>query len=260
MIRLCFLFFCIATIFLSCQEEEVVPDCVLYEPPADLDTYIYPVLPGTPEWVAIQTGAEKYAVTQVPDSVLQIISTEGLLETWLTYPLLENVLAWTTLQQGIDSVGEIFGGLQELQQRPDAGKVMLQRYKQMSPHCVNEFTTDIDIGKFTLELALYEAILAQNIFLQKLSVVEQDELLQLILSSYAIKEGYSNDLYSFFSLKATAIVAARLMVLADYSLFIEAMAQDDYLRVFVEQIELQGRAESITTVITYANNFIHQRN
>ena len=131
------LFFCLVMGCLACQEEDIGPDCVPYEPPANLDTYIYPLRPGTPEWAEIQTGSEMYEVTQVPNSVLQAISTEGLLETWLTYPLLYNINAWTTLQQGIDNITEVFGGLQELGHRSDAGSVMLKRYQQMNPYCVN---------------------------------------------------------------------------------------------------------------------------
>ena len=253
------LLFCVSVTFLSCREEEVVPTCIPYESPPGLDTYIFPLRPGMPEWAEIQTGAELYDVTQVPDSVLRVISTEGLLETWLSYPLLGNIIAWTTFQQGIDNITEIFNGLQELGRRPDAGTVMLDRYKQMNPHCANGLALGNELGKFTLDLAFYEAVFSQEVFLSKLSKAEREELLDLALHNYAIKDAYSNEVYSIFSLKTTAVIAARLMQLANYAPFMEAMAQDDYLRVFVEQIELQGRIESITTVINHANTFNQQR-
>ena len=253
------LLFCVSVTFLSCREEEVVPTCIPYESPPGLDTYIFPLRPEMPEWAEIQTGAELYAVTQVPDSVLRVISTEGLLETWLSYPLLYNIIAWTTFQQGIDNITEIFNGLQELGRRPDAGTVMLNRYKQMNLYCISSFNTEDEIGGFALTFAFYEAIFSQEIFLSKLSEAEQDELLDLALRNYAIKDAYSNEMYSIFSLKTTAVIAARLMKLANYAPFMEAMVRDDYLRVFVEQIELQGQIESITTVINHANTFNQQR-
>ena len=259
MMRFSLLFFCVSVVFLSCQEEEVVPVCTPYEPPSGLDTYMYPLRPGMPEWAEIQTGAEMYEVTQVPDSVLQVISTEGLLETWLTYPLLGNIIAWSTLQQGIDNITETFGGLQELGRRPDAGSVMLNRYKQMNLYCIDQFTSDIEIGGFAMTFAFYEAILSQQVFLTKLSEAEQDELLDVALRNYAIKDAYSDEVYFIFDLKTSAVIAARLMQLADYAPFTKAMAQDDYLRVFVEQIELQGQVESIATTIHYANTFNQQR-
>ena len=259
MTRFPLLFFCIGALFLSCQEEEVVPVCIPYEPPAGLDIYVYPLRPGMPEWAEIQTGEEKYAVTQVPDSVLQVISTEGLLETWLSYPLLYNIIAWTTLQQGIDNITEIFGGLQELERRPDAGSVMLNRYKQMSPHCVNGLTTEDELGGFTLTFAFYEAVFSQEVFLNQLSDTEQDELLELALRNYAIKNAYSDEVYFIFDFKTSAIIAARLMLLADYHPFTEAVTQDDYLSTFVEQIELRGRVESIETTIRYAKKFSQQK-
>ena len=259
MIRYTLLFFCIGAFFLSCQKEEVVPVCTPYEPPAGLDTYIYPLRPGTPEWVEIQTGEEKYAVTQIPDSVLQTISTEGLLETWLTYPLLYNIIAWNTLQEGIDNITEIFGGLQELGRRPNAGTVMLNRYRQMDPHCANGLALGDEVGEFTLRFAFYKSIFAQEVFLHMLSASERGELMDLVLDQYAVKASYSKEIYSFFSLKCSTIIAARLMRLAGYTPFTEAIAQDDYLRVFVEKIELQGQAASIETTIRHARIFNQQK-
>lgn len=117
-------FLCLGIFFLACQEEEVPPVCIPYNPPSGLDTYTFPLRPGMPEW-EILTGTEKYEVTQIPSSVLQVISTEGLVETLVTHPSLSAILAFNSLQQGIDNITRNFNGLQELGRRPDAGTIML---------------------------------------------------------------------------------------------------------------------------------------
>lgn len=250
------IFLCLSIFFLSCQEDEVLPVCIPYNPPSGLDTYIFPLRPGMPGW-AVQTGLEKYEVTQIPDSVLQIISTEGLMETLLSYPLLSTILAFNSLQQGIDNITLNFNGLQDLGYRPDAGTVMLNRYRQMNLHCVNGLTTDDEIGAFILNYAFYEAIFSQKVFLEKLSISDRDILLNLSLQNYAIKNNYF-EVHGILGLKTSAIIAARLMQLASYVPFTKAIAQDEYLRVFVDQIELQGGVASLEAVIHHATVFIQK--
>ena len=116
-----------------------------------------------------------------------------------------------------------------------------------------------NIGGFTLRYAFYEAIFSQDVFLSKLSSIQRYKLLNIVLRNYDIKEAYSDEVYFIYDLKTTTIIAARLMRLAKYAPFMNAMAKDDYLRVFVEEIELQGRVESLSTVIKYARTFNQQQ-
>lgn len=253
-----FLSFCLSVGFLSCQEEESLPVCIPYSLPSGLDIYTFPLRPGMPDWDE-KTGAEKYEVTQIPDSILQDISTGGLMETWLSYPLLSTILAFNTLQQGIDNLVWNFNGLQEFGRRPNAGTFMLNRYRQMNLHCLNELVTDDEIGEFTLIFDFYEAIFSQEVFLEKLSVADRDILLDLALRNYAVKKDQYFEVHGILGLQTSAIIAARLMKLASYVPFTEAIDQDEYLRVFVNQIQLQGGVATLEAIINYARDFTEQR-
>jgi len=242
-------------LFSACdKEDDLNPKCAPYQAPAQLDVYTYPLVPGMPEWAELKTGSEKYAVTQLPDSVLQIISTEGLIESCLNYPLLGNMLAYTSLQRGVKAIMLRFNGFQELTQRSDASSALLARYSNMNPACNDGLESELEIGGYSISYALYEAIISQETFLSKLSEEEKSRLLQLALNYYTEKKKYPG-IFSVFNLKCSAIIMARLMLLEEHKPFLEGMQQDDYLRFFIEHIELQGRFETIEIVVDYANSF-----
>lgn len=242
-------------LFSACnRDDDPSPHCEPYRAPAQLDVYTYPIVPGTPEWAELETGEQKYAVTQLPDSVLQTISTEGLVETILSYPLLLNMIAWPTYQRGVESIINRFNGFQELSRREDAAAALLARYEHMNPACYSGLESEAKIGAYTNNYALFEAVLAQEIYLRTFSAVQKDRLLRLALSDYAEKKRHP-EIYSIFNLKSNAIIMARLMLLEKYPPFLKAMQQDDYLKVFVEHIELQGRVATIEVVVDYAKSF-----
>ena len=85
--------------------------------------YVYPVLPGTDAWNALGSHADKLAVCQIPEDVLKALSTEDLLEVVLDYPLMVDMLVYSTMEQGFLSVKDQFNGLQELVGRPDAKEI-----------------------------------------------------------------------------------------------------------------------------------------
>ena len=72
------------------------------------DAYDFPIKPGTPEWAALKSHEEMLQVCQVPESILQEMSTEGLIETCLNYPLYWEWLAYSNLQQGFETVASRF--------------------------------------------------------------------------------------------------------------------------------------------------------
>ena len=72
---------------------------VLSEKIADL--YDFPIKPGTEEWKAMVSHDEMLKACQVPELVLQKMSTEGLVETVLNYPLYGDMKAHNSLQQDL---------------------------------------------------------------------------------------------------------------------------------------------------------------
>ena len=93
--------------------------------------YDYPIKPGTSEWSQFDDHAEMVDACQIPEDVLKTMSTDALIETVLNYPLLDDIYAYDTFQEGFDAVSEHFNGLLELLNRGDAGSELLAKYQGM---------------------------------------------------------------------------------------------------------------------------------
>lgn len=101
--------------------------------PAD-DTYEFPVRPGMPQWKALSSYAEMLNACQMPGAILRGMSTQGLVETVLSYPLFwVTVLAQDDIQRGFNVLSKRFNGVAELLSRKDAGAVLLEKYGNMEP-------------------------------------------------------------------------------------------------------------------------------
>ena len=88
------------------------------------ESYEYPIVPGTDEWKALDNNIDKMRVCMIPEDVLNRMTTEALLETVLSYPLIANMLIWETTQQGYEVILRNFNGLQELVERDDLDSVL----------------------------------------------------------------------------------------------------------------------------------------
>ena len=99
--------------------------------------YDYPVVPKTQEWKNLNSRDEKAEVCDIPVSILNNMTTEALVETVMNYPLLVDIAAWDTPQEGFNALYESFNGLQELTKRPDVVDE-LKRYQQR----INAFDTE----------------------------------------------------------------------------------------------------------------------
>lgn len=91
--------------------------------------YTYPVLPGTPEWKALGDVIAMREACSVPDELVAKMTTEALLETYLTYPFTSDIRAFNFYSGGFVSLQHHHQfGLNELMQREDLLKVVYERY------------------------------------------------------------------------------------------------------------------------------------
>ena len=88
-----------------------------------IDTpYVYPIQPGTEEWVKLGSLDAKIDACKVDPELMNSMTTEVLLETVLDYPPLINLYAYTDMQQAIGVVSKNFDGLQILHDREDTAE------------------------------------------------------------------------------------------------------------------------------------------
>ena len=93
--------------------------------------YEYPVLPGTEEWVQLDGNVEMIESCQIPEDIMQNMTTEALVETVLNYPRLMNLFAFNSMSQGFQAMLEDCNGLAELVTRSDAPDLLMDAYENM---------------------------------------------------------------------------------------------------------------------------------
>ena len=176
----------------------------------ETDVYVFPVQPGSREWATFRTHGEMVAACQVPEPILRDMSTEGLIETCLSYPLIGDMGAYNSWQQGLDRVAARFNGLQELLRRPDVGTELLARYRQMDPAGIQEKGTSLQRGQYAIEFQHVEMLLAQRGVLSSMTVAERRDLLAECLEKSRSKEPPG---YGVVDVAYTAWVMGRILVM-----------------------------------------------
>lgn len=174
------------------------------------DAYEYPVQPGTVAWEALQSHEDMIRVTQVEVSLLASMSDAGLLQTVLNYPLLGDVLAYNSPQQGFDAIRSQFDGMRELLERERAAKLLLRRYQQTDAADVPAVLGLEEQGRRARDLFYLELLLAQR---EVLAGMDDSLLDELLLETLVKREQKLKrlEVYGLVGLESTAFTAVRAL-------------------------------------------------
>jgi hypothetical protein len=196
-----------------------------------LATYDFPVKPGTADWKAFGTHLEMLNACRIPEKVLTQLSTEGLIETMLNYPLLFEIFAFNTPQQGIDAVTAQFNGFQELFARDDRCARLINKYESMDIRPQIDGLSAVAQVEYIWRVSVLEMIMAQQPVSSALSPSQINDLLTISLDKVAQKRAEA-DLISNGE-QTTAWLISRTLQLAGYQPFLEIYNEDEYLPGFV---------------------------
>lgn len=95
--------------------------------PYTIDTpYEFPVVPGTQEWIDLGDTFARRKACEVPDELLEHMTTEALLLTVLDHPFLSDMYAFNSIEQGYVTVRRRSADLREFERRPDYLDVLSQ--------------------------------------------------------------------------------------------------------------------------------------
>ncbi len=162
-----------------------------------LDSYDFPVKGGTYEWESFTSHREMTEACQIPQDTLKNMSTAGLVESVLNYPLYGDMLAYSNLQDGVEALSNQFNGLAELLTRDDAGKELLSVYKNnINVLEVKSLSTSLQKGNYALKLAYLETILSQDKILSSLTQAEKEDLEKESIKKDTEKKS-QNDVFKF---------------------------------------------------------------
>ena len=196
------------------------------------DVYEYPIKPGTLEWKQC-SHAEHLEMLQIPDAVLNTISTAGLLKTCLDYPFISDIHAYDNYQLGLRNVINGFNGLQELLTRAEAGRLLVKEYFKHNPNDLNPDWSITERGGFKIQYKNLEMHISQHEILTMFTQKERLELLEDCLSKYSDKvwdEAYR----STYHWRTTAFLIGRIMLKEGDSSFEKKYDTDDKLKIFLD--------------------------
>lgn len=142
--------------------------------------YKYMVTPGSGEWERFSSRQEKVESCNIPDKILNEMTTEALVETVLNYPLLADYISYDDHSIYSDIMESEFNGYRELLQRKDINKELLKKYK-ISQILENKEAKENDDYNSFLEAANIEFLLAHSqIKGNRLTMEEASDFINLL--------------------------------------------------------------------------------
>jgi hypothetical protein len=143
--------------------------------------YEYPVKPGTEEWKAIDSQLVKDSLCQIPDDIINRLTTEELLDVCLEYPMLGDILAFNNVQDGIEGVKNNFNGIYELLLRTNCSQVLIDRYVNTSPKDFQESWSLFKKGDYSFKIMVLELLIAQPEITSRLNVEQKKTLISNLI-------------------------------------------------------------------------------
>lgn len=220
------------------------------------DAYEFPIKPGMEEWRAFRTHDEMLAACQIPESVLKTMSTEGLVETVLNYPLRIDTFAYNDLQTGFDAVASQFNGIPELLSREDAATELLAKYRSLDIVVVNDWGP-LEAGEYIIgKVAFTEILMAQDAIISKLNKTERSALLSEAVNISAEKSQLA-EAYGTNSQIYTTWIVARVLQHENYAPFMQKVEESDALQLFITNGSVMGVdfVDLLDEIISMAQEF-----
>ena len=239
-------------------------ECKYSYPPVAADKYIYPVKPGSAEWnAAIAAGVGQsypldsvYKLCQIPENILQTMSTLGLIQSLEDNPCLFNMMLRDNIVQGRDEVLSRLNVSWVLNKRSDAGITLLKYYEAKDPNIISCIDADREQANYSINWYLFDKVCSQDSLLSKLDKPLKKRFANTIIDKYNIQLKYPN---SFGGVQEPMIfILSRLMVLEGFQPFLNAMQADVNLTAFaVNSIFLVDYRDIYSKVLEFSNQFIN---
>lgn len=213
--------------------------------PVPEDAYMYPIVPGTDEWVGLHKKGmdEVLKACQVPEDTLRKLSTQAVIQAFFDYPFVMDMYASSSsLLNGFKQSCEFNSAYPELLKRKDAGTCLLDRYLLLNPTGCNGAT---------LVAGLYEMLLAQSVFYSQLNAEKKKELVKAALVKIKKREDYDSLLAHHN--QTTCLLIGRIMISAGFPPFTKEVANNKELAQYLETQSLYNYYDNI---LSFANKFI----
>jgi len=152
----------------------------------------YPVKPRTEEWKTLESNKAKVEVCQVPEQILRDISTNDLMILCLQYPLLYDVFAFNSINDGLTKLFADFNGIRAFSKMENATNNLREQYIseiRSFPENLNS-RSNLEIGYSVARSSILEVLLVYSDFHSNTSKENQKKILESLLFGYSEKIKY----------------------------------------------------------------------
>ena len=221
------------------------------------DAYEFPVRPGMAEWALFITYTQMIEACQIPESILKTMSTTGLVETVLNYPLSVDIFFHDNAQTGFEVVAGQFNGIPELLIREDAATELLLKYCSLDISLVSEDWELADRARYTLgTVAFIEILLVQDSIINKMTDAEKIDLITEALNKSNEKSELSG-IYGPVDQMYTARIMAIVLQQQNYVPFMQMLEESDALQRFIDYGSFVS-TDLLDEIISMAQEFLTQ--
>lgn len=227
---------------------------VNFLPAQESKVWDYPVHYGTSEWEKLSSFQERLKVYNIPDSLLQYMTTEDLVETCLTYPEWLLITSSSSFQTGYNSIKSVFNGFVELEKRPDAYRELIKVYQEMNPEKVPQYS---DQGNYTFQFTFIELLISQRDILSNLT---KSELISLIKTSLLVYEKKCNvvNVFSMFGLSTTCLILGRVLEQGNTEGFLSLKTTSPEFQYFIENGRFGPNKIFLDKIIVASKDYLKQ--
>lgn len=139
--------------------------------------YRYSISPRTKEWNSYKNANDRKVVLQIPEDVLQNVSTQELLDICLEYPYLVDIMCYNSIQEGFNAVLKDFNGFRELIKRDNIANLCLSQLKKASKRIGAVSLLDsFQRGKFAYQTFVLDLIILHDPVFSKISESKKKDI------------------------------------------------------------------------------------
>ncbi|MDD2436970.1 MAG: hypothetical protein PHG27_08040, partial [Massilibacteroides sp.] len=175
-----------------------------------IDTaYDFPIKPGSEKWASFNTHEEMVEACQIPEDILNQLSTPALVETCINYPLRYDYIAYNDVRKGISIILNSFNGFLELSKRTDATTELIKAYNNIP--IIKEASKIIEENEPLIRVGFVELLISNELFFQKMTTDDYANLQKITKKKY-LEKAESPELYSLFNIQKTMLLGANILV------------------------------------------------
>ena len=151
------------------------------------------IIPETPKftfpegWQSIPNHEEKIAALQIPENILQKLSTDNLAEACMTYPLGPECFFFNDYQFGLARVIDNFNGFAELKKRVGAFEKILDYYEK-ELDSMEKLTDSKELSSRSFQLSYDEQFIISGYLLSVDQLKDSKKLISLYYKALKLRE------------------------------------------------------------------------